>query len=163
MVLTFMKEFPHTRNPTAFREKILLGIMGAYPKLYQECMDLWPNPQYGPEDYIPKNHTIRLLPKSGKTRYREGQTLQFRQWTGRPYHSPQSENFAPELPITKLQIVEINSTKLLVKIDGRELEPHEVLDLARNDGFSYTRDFYLNFNKPATYILIHWLPDFFHY
>ena len=116
-VLTLSKSFPRTHaragEPTEFREKFLKKE---------------------------KIHTIRANYELWSKRIKEVQAgravLSVRQWTGKPYASPQEEiaklTAADGIGIQRLDIFDLMRPE---KVDGRLVD---LMDLAHNDGLSFS-------------------------
>lgn len=120
IVITLSRVFPvtHSRHgePTGFAEKLASGE---------------------------KKHTIRrnydLWKVNAKKMGRGGYALSIRQWSGRPYNSPQVE----VLEVNKhfgVQPIEIyyhaDNDTITAKIDGREWLDADCYEIAKNDGLS---------------------------
>ena len=76
-----------------------------------------------------KRQTIRPMPKRIP---KEGDVESWRQWTGRPYHSPQRE-------LAKIRIVSVELILIsyrFIEVNCRPLLPHESNVLAKRDGFA---------------------------
>lgn len=106
------------------------------------------------ENFVPaivagaKVHTIR----EGQ-RWRIGEMAHFCGRAGQP----DQYEFWPPLPIVAIQAIELTTSEL--RIDGRLLPPHELLILARADGFSSAAELLAFFaDKPLPFRgqLLHW-------
>ena len=107
----------------------------------------------------PKLHTIR---EDKKDRWKVGAKIDFF------INCRQKDmfRFAPVLPVISIQKVEIyhnaqsmwNDTiaRPTIYIDGYDLHPDKIRQLAQNDGFDTIEDFFAYFNKDYVGKLIHW-------
>lgn len=152
-VITLSKKFPsgHIRagEPTYFWEKFIKG-QGNYSCIYR---DFW-------ETTTPKIHTIRANYPLWEQRFAEIERgdacLSVRQWTGKPYRSPQVEigrlTHADGIGIQKLD----DSSPFVYLIDGHEVGMTE-LELAHNDGLSFAdwRDWFKGYDKTQPMVIIH--------
>lgn len=102
-----------------------------------------------------KIHTIR---EDKHNRWKAGKIIHFA--TG---VRTKNYNCFKEGVCVSVQTIEIKHNKNVCKVlsrtvivDGRELEPTEILRLAKNDGFKTKNDFFDWFNKDFKGKLIHW-------
>lgn len=130
-VLTFSRHFPkgHPRagQPTHFVEKIeacLADIIPGWEMSKSFTLHEW-EPYYSCT--MPKHHTIRA-----GSRFKVGDMVSLRVWSGAPYRSKQVE-FA-QVEVKKTWDIEINAYWW---IGYRIIEHDEVIALAKNDGLSY--------------------------
>lgn len=54
------------------------------------------------------------------------------------------------------QMITIEPTYRMIKVDGRELSKTDMERLAKNDGFETTDDFWTFFKEPYQGMIIHW-------
>jgi hypothetical protein len=91
-----------------------------------------------------KRTTIRGFPKRASDMPREGDTLVFRQWIGKPYRSKQ-------LKIGQAEIIRVESVDLaphFIRISGQPTMSRPELDRhAKNDGFDSWNDLNSWFRK----------------
>lgn len=137
-IITLSKRFPakHGRagEPTHFWEKFIKG-RDNYSCIYR---DFW-------ENTISKIHTIRANYPLWEKRIAEVERgeayLSIRQWSGRPYHSPQVEIARLDHPIG-IQRIELHyhseNDTITAKIDGREWLDADCYEIAKNDGLNTT-------------------------
>lgn len=179
MTLNFMQRFPDG-TPTNFVTKITYGLSvheercttcaicdcfrnySRDKKVEKFLSDNYPN--YFFNDTVwkdwdkcghpPKLHTIR----SGD-RWKEGTSIHFKIWAGKPYID-KTFNFAPILPCISVQEIQIDRTYFkgakIVIIDGRILEKKEIKKLAINDGLDGIDGFFKWFDKDFKGQIIHW-------
>lgn len=163
MILSFMtkwpKEMPYqlAGRPTNFPEKI-------WESLLQN--NVWMNTdefiEFGMEN-LPKNykigthhfkpHTIR---QDLNDRWSVGMNIHF-------YTNARQKNmkqFAPVVKVKSIQKIHIHYSEAFdhryASVDGRQLQNHELRQLALNDGFDSLKSFFAYFNKDFTGKLIHW-------
>ena len=110
-----------------------------------------------------KLHTIRP-----GNRWKVGDKIHFKIWTGRPYHS-KTFQFAPVMEVKSVQEIEVfwinyrwNNVKVIVDDSlywSTHLEPDyaDILRLATNDGFESVEQFFTYFNKPFKGQIISWV------
>lgn len=144
---------PKKGLPTHFVEQILCGLimedLGDTSLLKQSCVDV----KALDPDRI-KYHTIRA-----GSRFKAGDFMLPRIWTGKPYRSKQFQ-FAPPIEIKKVWNFEM---KFLGEgkvpsfhIDNKFCNLSIELSLAKYDGFKNLTDFVAWFNKPTTGQIIAW-------
>ena len=122
IVITLSRVFPTTHSrkgqPTGFKEKLESGdkrqtIRG---------------------NYDPWNAIAEKM-------QRGGYCLSIRQWSGRPYNSPQVEIAQIDKPIG-IQRIELNyhseNDTITARIDGREWIDADCYEIAKNDGLNTT-------------------------
>lgn len=149
-------------KPTYFVEKIHSGLlqndlMNGFDIGYDHNFDL---------DKLsscePKLHTLRDDPND---RWHRGKIIDF-------FINVRKKDmfrFAPKLPVVSTQKIEIiyytNDFDLIYQIppkraviidDKKRLNENEIKQLAQNDGFDTTEDFFIYFDKCFTGKLIHW-------
>lgn len=109
-------------------------------------------------EYKPKLHTIR---EDKHSRWKAGMNIHFRIFN----RTKNTVQFAPVVKCKNVQKITIdwfNSNKVNaqvwpeIKIDGRRLLEFEIRDLARNDGFTNTDDFFKVFSYNFKGKIIHW-------
>lgn len=123
----FPKGHPKAGQPTHLVEKIeacLADIIPGWEMSKTFTLHEW-EPYYNCT--MPKCHTIR----AGK-RFKPGETVSLRVWSGAPYRSKQIE-FA-QVEVKKAWDIEINEFWF---INGDILEQDKVVELANNDGLAY--------------------------
>lgn len=107
--------------------------------------------------HTPKKHSIRI---DKSDRWKVGSKIHF---IINPYSS-QRFQFAPILPVTAIQEIEIKNIfddRHAVLIDGRELNKEEIKQLAANDGFDSVDEFWDYFKwEDLKGKVIHWTQDF---
>lgn len=140
-VLTFSRVFPKNHpkagEPTWFVEKIYKSIWDNSPgghnplypywMRYDEAFPLEGIPEENIHQHAPKHHTIR----TGQ-RYKIGDDVSLRVWSGKPYCSPQVE-FA-QVEIKRIWNFRINESGYF--IDDRFLDYADCCRLAINDGLT---------------------------
>ena len=103
-----------------------------------------------------KRCTIRPVPKRA---INAGDILDARQWTGRPYNSPQRH--LRDGVIERVTPITIRNARE-VNVGGRELSKKEIRNLALQDGFAgsfhMAAFFAQEHGLPFTGVLIEWLP-----
>ena len=104
-----------------------------------------------------KIHTIR---EDKTNRWKPGRKIDF--FTGR-YTNKDRRRFAPSKECVSVQKIEIKWDDISldwrtvdVLIDDRILSEKEIHLLAKRDGFTWSEDFLIWFNKDFTGKLIHW-------
>lgn len=102
-----------------------------------------------------KIHSIR---EDKTDRWKQGNTIHFA--TG--VRTKNYDNFKTDV-CKSTQSIKIEyfssvffASKITVYIDDRALNPFEISELATNDGFSSTKDFFKWFNKDFEGKIIHW-------
>ncbi len=122
IVITLSRVFPTTHSrkgqPTGFKEKLASGC---------------------------KLHTIRgnfdQWNAIAEKMQRGGYCLSIRQWSGRPYNSPQVEIARLDQPIG-IQRIELHyhseNDTITARIDGREWIDADCYEIAKNDGLNTT-------------------------
>jgi hypothetical protein len=162
MQLHFKRYHPDG-SPTYFIEKIWSGFANefiSYKNLYLS-IELFQDKF--PYDYnwypiflesIPKIHTLR---EDKKDRWQPGKKIDFVQWLGRPRFS-KVYKFTPVIPCVSTQQVEIKHNKggFNIYVDGRILNPKELLQFANNDGFENLTIFKTWFKDDFKGKVIHW-------
>lgn len=179
MILGFSTRFPKnkgalTGKKTSFPEKIWYSITSEvgidddeYEKWHGEEGILHLNMGNNFNDSLfsslnPKHHTIRKDPKN---RWVEGKDIHF----NIDVRKKSQFQFAPVINVKSTQKIEIkvvddapavaytrNGKTLGVFVDGRRLKIYEIDQLATNDGFDNTLDFFEWFNEDFTGKIIHW-------
>jgi hypothetical protein len=100
-----------------------------------------------------KIHTIRADPQN---RWRVGMPIHFVVNN----RTPQRFQFAPALPVRAIQTIKIrwyeDHQKIDVLVDNLPLDRHQILTLAKNDGFENICDFANYFSSDFDGIIIHW-------
>lgn len=162
MNLGFMQNWPKSMAMenirTFFIAKIWMGIpsQNKSVKRHEDYADRHVN-QFGyhwdvPDVEIkPKLHTIR---QDESNRWKVGMNIHF-------VINIRSKNrfqFAPMIPVVSVQDIEIEYINgwFTVRIDGRYLKPHEIAQLAFNDGFNSIEHFKSYFKEDFKGKLIHW-------
>lgn len=122
IIITLSRVFPTTHSrkgqPTGFKEKLASGR---------------------------KLHTIRgnydQWNAIAEKMQRGGYCLSIRQWSGRPYNSPQVEIASLDQPIS-IQRIELHyhseNDTITARIDGREWIDADCYEIAKNDGLNTT-------------------------
>jgi hypothetical protein len=114
------------------------------------------------EDYEvlqPKKHTIRAPRK--KRQIRVGDNLHLTIFN----RSSSRLQFTPTLKCTHIDEIAIRwdiipgQSTVVVLVNGRRLNAQEVRELAINDGFESTRDFFQWFNQDFSGYIIHWTKN----
>jgi hypothetical protein len=104
-----------------------------------------------------KHQTVRGIRKRAP---RPGHIASLREWTGRPYASPQ--RIIGERWIREVQLITFTTSKWIV-IDGEPLDVGDEAGFADRDGFSDSKsmwDFFLKHRGlPFTGHLISWWPE----
>lgn len=143
---------PFRREPTTgFEFSVLATFVDTLPKIW--------------EGKMPKLHTIRGLGKNGETRWKKGNKIHFKIWTGKPRKS-KTFAFAPVVECTAVQKITIQyehvsnekNSKVIIAVDGVVLTFDEAKELAINDGFHSLREFLWWFNEDFEGVIIHWTP-----
>lgn len=160
-VTTFSTSFPsyHPRkgNPTLFVERVWAGLLQIDYDLYSDYL----HPDGRPDrikyseyykDFDPKYHTIRA-----GSRFKAGDFMLPRIWTGKPYRSKQFQ-FAPPLKIESVWNfrMELEGGIKMFFLDDKFIFVVEECKIARNDGFDQLLDFLAWFNKPFDGQIISW-------
>lgn len=145
-------------KPTLFVKKIWKGLldMGVITELELLILFIYPysskfrtwhdNPEDEHIDH-PKLHTLR---ENKQNRWKQGKEIEF-------VINQQTDNefqFAPTLPVTSVQKVEIIDNE--VYVDDRRLQLFEITKLAKNDGFENVAEFFKYFGPNYTGTIIHW-------
>lgn len=149
-------------KPTYFPEKVLTSLVNACPELDWESfayeIDTREQPyRCADESVSSKHHTIRV----NKTyRYKAGGKLQPFIWTDKPYRSKQFY-FTPKINCVSTQVIQIKHSgekwrMPWVMIDGFLKTAPEIEQLALNDGFKSTKDFFKWFDSDFIGDIIHW-------
>lgn len=151
-----MRKFPDGTD-TNFVSKIWASLL-TDPHYYikPEC-DAFIGQEFvkNADNFFPKIHTIR----KGR-RWRAGNRIHFKQWTGAPYRS-KTFCFAPTYTCASVQNVAVEPPTACSRgrlyIDGKELIQSEIEELAINDGFDSADCFFKWFNEETDNLqLIHW-------
>jgi hypothetical protein len=124
-------------KPTYFAEKI------------KACVDI-----FYAEHYVLKKHSIR----HGK-RWKAGDTIHMATGVRTKLYDQFNKGIVGLDEVISVQDIKIQTYKgvMLIAIDGRILNKFEVNELARNDGFDSTDDFYAYFSKEnLDGQIIHW-------
>lgn len=129
-VLTFSRHFPKG-HPNAGAQTHFVEKIWACPEVCILNGDILKiallNLQRHEYLYTPKGHTIRA-----GSRYKPGDMVSLRVWSGRPYCSKQIE-FA-QVEVKKTWDIEISEFWF---INGCIMEHDQVMELAKNDGLAY--------------------------
>ena len=166
MTLHFMTTWPDKMvaikgKPTYFVEK----MAGSIKKEFGDHLPAY----YQPEDYDMmvqldcknKIHTIRA---DKKNRWKAGKGIHFKTWTGKPYRS-KTFQFAPVIKCKSVQTISIiydedlcekYGSEPAVLVGGKVLWIDEIDQLAINDGFDNTTDFFNWFDSDFEGKIIHW-------
>lgn len=102
-----------------------------------------------------KIHTIR---KDEKNRFKQGVMIDFKQWSGRPYHS-NNLSFKERLPVMEVQTIEIYfiGRKInTIYVNDRYLMLNDIINIVKNDGFDSLEDFAEYFKTNFKGKIIHW-------
>lgn len=125
----FMSEHPKAGKPTFFAEKIMAALAEYMPgySIPSDFTD-WDWHEY--YNARPKLHTIR----SGK-RWKVGDMMSVRVWSGKPYTSHQIA-IAPNFELPRVADIEISKLGQ-ISIDGKDYcHICEAIELAKNDGLT---------------------------
>ena len=175
-----MQRYWDKDKPTYFVEKCLSGIFNKdrYPQRrdrvnnLMDCIRNYKNAFRGQYDSVIdlQNPTLEVIPKLHTirpgNRFKEGTKLHFKQWTGRPYHSP-NYNFAPVIECISGQSFEVlwynqDSDYPEIKIDKQSFFAYEkegwsvINELVLNDGFESVESFFNYFSSDFKGQIIHW-------
>lgn len=144
-------------KPTYFVEKILAGLHS-----FEDFKGFYLSDLYNHDlDYLemaaPKLHTIR---EDKKDRWKPGNKIHNKIWTGKPYNSPTFQ-FTPVLKCVSTQVISIKHSsekwrQPWVTVDNSLLTGPEIEELAINDGFESSKEFFEYFNQDFTGKIIHW-------
>lgn len=164
MILPFSTQM--NGKPSYFVEKIWSGLIDKKIATIDDCRQfekhhegISPIPFEICPYYKPKLHTLR---EDKKDRWQEGKMIDFF------INCRQKDmfRFAPVLPVVSVQNVEIfysaqsmwNDTiaRPTVYVDGYDLHPDKIRQLAQNDGFDTIEDFFTYFNEDFKGKIIHW-------
>lgn len=169
MNLYFMTKWPETmvtlkNEPTNFVEKIWTGFpikldfAGAFNAACEQ-----PYYQFCDNNNLPiqetpnaKLHTIRV---DQNKRWKKGNKIHFRIWTGKPYNS-EPLLFAPVIECVSVQEIiikhETGNLWPCIYVDGNLLTLGNMGQLAINDGFNDLREFFDYFKDDFKGRIIHW-------
>lgn len=166
MILGFKTKI--NEKPTFFVEKILIGIdkkigtifTETYLNDYKKRVDQ----SLPPVNYNSKLHTIR---EDKNNRWKSGVMIDF----FINVRTKKMFRFAPKLRVVSTQKIEIKYIPMTipkgelrpwVKVDGKtvffidKIENDKMLQIAQNDGFDTTEDFFSYFNEDFNGKIIHW-------
>jgi hypothetical protein len=148
----FMKGHPRAGELTWFIPKIwaaLVQMNGRPENIPDNTFNFY-------QSHIPKWHTIRP-----GNRFKAGDFIDFRYWSGMPYRSPQLKAFPFTIPVERVFNIEIDKSGVIM-IDGViDCTGNNLAEeLAKNDGLSH-EDFLAWFSKtlPFNGQIICWSKD----
>lgn len=164
MTLTYAKEIKG--KPTKFVDKIWQCLLRDVVEIrieefntkFKGVLPIIGKTKIG--DFPQKKHSIRKDPKN---RWKAGNKIHNKIWTGRPYHSPTFQ-FTPVLKCVSTQAIEIVWEDIdgcrmetpIIFIDGNWIVGKQAEALIINDGFDSVEEFYAYFNKTTKETIIHW-------
>jgi hypothetical protein len=137
----FPSYHPKKGQPTHFVSKIHSGLMKLDPEFFYEPM----------QPFDPKYHTIRA-----GYRYNDGDLMDIRIWTGKPYRSKQAQIHVVSVKVTPFTMV--SRDYAFIGKEERRVSEEGLKIIAENDGLSY-EDFLHWFNKPFQGQIICWNPN----
>lgn len=162
MKLSFGTEI--NQRPNCFLEKIWIGLLQGQEQLQDSYYTYqfryiskfgksWDGDSFG-EFLEPKIHTIR---RDLDNDWKAGMEIQL----VINLNSPDEFQFAPTLICQSVQRIQIDYSNLIndgpaVFVDYELLDRESLAQLAINDGFATTEDFFLYFNEEFSGNLIHW-------
>jgi len=135
-----------------------MGLMAKASQIVKDKIGIYINTD-GYEAIRPKKHTIRAPRK--KRQIRAGDKLHLAIFN----RSTSRLQFAPTLKCTHIDEIAIHweifpgQSRVVVLVNGRRLSADEVRELAINDGFDNTHDFFQWFNQDFKGYIIHWTKN----
>mgnify|MGYP000140701206 FL=1 len=135
-----------------------MGLMAKASQIVKDKIGIYINTD-GYEAIRPKKHTIRAPRR--KRQIRAGDKLHLAIFN----RSTSRLQFAPTLKCTHIDEIAIHweifpgQSRVVVLVNGRRLSADEVRELAINDGFDNTHDFFQWFNQDFKGYIIHWTKN----
>ena len=168
MILNFKKEI--NGKPTNFKQKILnsfkkLAIEKANIILFAQISDI----HKGNFKFDLQNSKLHTIRPDVANRFKAGVMIDFKEWSGRPYHS-KNISFAPRIPVVSVQNISIkewlaadystcfqmpDNSIYTIEIDGIRQDKKQIKRIAINDGFENEVEFF-NYLRRFEGKLIHW-------